>query len=145
MGLGILLGPIFTIIGIGILINAIVKHQRNQRVINESVSTTGTVVEMVEVTVDDGEDEKTLYTPRVKFALPDGREVEFVDPTRLGKIVQMIDPGTVVDVHYDPNDPDDAHVTGRAEKAANINLAVGVVMLVVGVVWGAIAYVVVFF
>lgn len=93
-------GVVALLVSAGVLVWTIQFVARAERA-------TGTVTEVVRETDSEGDD---VFYPVVRFTTPEGAEIEFKSSS--GSAPASHSEGDQVDVLYDPDDPDDARLSG---------------------------------
>jgi hypothetical protein len=120
---------VFLAFGVAALIGSVVTLVLAAQFVAGAERATGTVVDF-DVTID-SEGDETFY-PVVRFATADGNEIVFTSSS--GSYPPSQSPGDRVDVLYDPDDPDDARLSGFFDLwgVPGIAFVLGAVFIAVG-------------
>ena len=97
---------LFTAIGIGLLIGALLIYQNTQNFLGTALTTKGIVTDLIRSRSSDS----YTYKPLVEFETEEGLKVEFVSST--GSNPPSYSVGEVVDVLYQPSSPEKAKISG---------------------------------
>jgi hypothetical protein len=100
------LPPLFLVLGVVFLVVAVVTFVLTLRFVAGAERVTGTVTDVSRETDSEGE---VLFYPVVRFTTAEGRTLEFRSSTGSSSPPQ---PGDRVEVLYDPDDPQDARLSG---------------------------------
>lgn len=121
---------LFIVVGVGLIVVGLVLTALTARFVSNADSATGTVVDLSRERDSEG---AILFYPVVRFTTADGRTVEFRSSSGSGSPPQ---PGDMVEVLYEPDDPGDARLGGFTEiwSAPLIVGGIGLVMLGVALV-----------
>ena len=95
-----------TAIGLGMLIGAYFLFTNTQDFLKSSLTTTGTVTELIRSKSNDS----TTYRPVVEFKTPAGKLIEFTSSS--GSNPPSYSRGEVVEVYYDESSPEKAKING---------------------------------
>ena len=97
---------VFTLVGIGMLVGALLVYRSTSSFLTEAAKTEGTVVELAKSRSSDS----TTYRPVVQFTSQSGQAIEFVSST--GSNPPSYSKGQKVEVLYLPKDPKNAKISG---------------------------------
>jgi hypothetical protein len=123
--LALIVGSLFTLVGVGSLVGAALLYRHEQRV-GEGVSATGVVVELIERR--DARGHGRSYAPVVRFKTSSGEEVEFAASLSTNPASYSV--GDKVSVLYDPRRPGNADVDSVASRWFGV-----VVLIILGIVF----------
>ena len=133
MGVLLLLGVLFVLIGIALMIRGIVAGVRQARKSRRGEQATGTVVELVKRVFAAGS--AGVYCPVVDFSTATGQLVRF--QSDVGTMPATHHVGQSVAVRYDPTDPQTAALdsTTAIWLLPGIAVGMGLLFLVMGLVF----------
>ena len=94
-------------LGVVLLVGGAIAFVHTERFVSGSERATGTVIDLSSRTDSDGD---VMYHPVVRFTTAEGRTVQFVSGTGSSPASQS--EGDSVEVLYDPDDPQDAKLSG---------------------------------
>jgi hypothetical protein len=100
------MGICFSISSLGLLAGAVWAFFRGRRQAEDRLPAIGTVVELVSRISASGR--SSIIAPVVEFSLPDGRKFRFTSD--FGSMPARHRVGQVVNVKYDPGDPQKAEI-----------------------------------
>lgn len=112
MGALILIGLLFTLIGLAVLISGVVSAVKQSRALAQQVGTTGTVVELVKRVFNPGS--SGVYCPVVEFTTAAGQDVRF--ESQFGTMPATHQVGQTVSVRYEVADPQKAEVDSTTSR-----------------------------
>ena len=93
--------------GVLLLVGGVIGLLHTKRFVSDAERATGTVIDLSSRTDSDGD---VMYHPVVRFTNAEGRTVQFVSST--GSSPASESEGDRVEVLYDPDDPEDAKLSG---------------------------------
>ena len=85
------------------------------RFLNTALPATGTVVRLEWRVTRTGADTRTDAYPEVAFTLPDGQKVQAI--ARTGRFPRPAEEGDVVEILYDPSDPQQIDLASQAPRS----------------------------
>jgi hypothetical protein len=94
-------------LGVVLLVGSAIAFVHTKRFVSGSERATGTVIDLSSRTDSDG---TVVYHPIVRFTTAEGRTVQFVSGSGSSPAAQS--EGDSVEVLYDPDDPQDAKLSG---------------------------------
>jgi hypothetical protein len=127
----LLVGIIFLAVGLVQLGLGIFFFLRTRRFLRTAVTTTGTIVDLIESSGSEG---GTVYQAVVEFQTADGRTVRWQESMASNPAAGQ--PGDRVPMKYDPSDPDKARIakTFRLWFLSGLFVLLGLLFLGIGVV-----------
>ena len=140
MGALLLVGVLFTLIGVAVLIGGAVAAVKQARKSGRGVTATGTVVDLVSRVFNPGS--AGVYCPVVDFTTATGQPVRF--ESQFGTMPASHRVGQSIAVRYDPADPQKAEVDSATANwfVPGCTIAMGLLFLVMGLVFVVIGIVV---
>lgn len=94
-------------LGVALLVGGVIAFVYTKRFVSGAERATGTVIDLSSRTDSDGD---VTYHPVVRFTTAEGRTVQFVSSS--GSSPASESEGDRVEVLYDPDDPEDAKLSG---------------------------------
>ena len=130
MGVPLVIGLLFFVLGIALLISSVVSFIKKRRQVAASSSAAGVVTELVKEMGQRG----YLYYPQVQFTTASGQTISF--KSSVGSNPATYRAGQNVEVIYDPRNPQQAEIDSLTSLwiVPGCLLGMGLVFTVIGLV-----------
>ena len=115
--------------GLAMVASGIVKRRRRKAMMTRYESLQGTVVELVPETVNVRGNRQTMYRPRVEYTVGSEHYTVLSD---VASPRPGVDPGSRLEVRYDPSDPSKAILMRGHYTDANAAIGMGCFFVVMG-------------